>query len=216
MSTIQNIYHFIENQQLSVSEFSKKIGVSNGYFAKQRTADGAISSNIIEKIVSVYPELNINWLVTGKGSILTNNEIIYAQKSSDILNAIPLIPIEAFAGWGGGDISVMGYEIEEHYILPNIKKADFLIRVTGDSMFPKYNGGDLVACIKVDELLYIQWNKIYVIYTISQGIIIKRLHEAKDSKHLVCISDNPKYMPFIIPKTDIKAIALVVGGVVID
>lgn len=117
---------------------------------------------------------------------------------------------------GGGDISVMGHEIEEHYILPNIKKADFLIRVTGDSMFPKYNGGDLVACIKVDGLLYIQWNKIYVIYTINQGIIIKRLDEAKDSKHLVCISDNPKYMPFIIPKTDIKAIALVVGGVVID
>lgn len=70
MATIHNIYKFIDFKAITVSEFSKRVAVSNGYFAKQRGTDGAVSSNIIEKIVIEYPEINTEWLLTGQGTML--------------------------------------------------------------------------------------------------------------------------------------------------
>ncbi|MBK6819881.1 MAG: helix-turn-helix transcriptional regulator [Bacteroidetes bacterium] len=72
--TIQNIYQYIDHKGITVTEFSKATGVSNGYFAKQRSANGAVSSHIIEKIVSIYGDINAEWLITGKGEMLKRNK----------------------------------------------------------------------------------------------------------------------------------------------
>lgn len=62
-------------------------------------------------------------------------------------NFIPLIPIEAMAGYAAGS-----YELSldsEKYVIPEFNnKADFLIRISGTSMSPKYFNGDVVACKK--------------------------------------------------------------------
>lgn len=62
MSVIEKILHFIAYKKVSINEFSKLIGVSNGYLAKQKANKGNIGSHIIEKIVRLYPDLNIDWL----------------------------------------------------------------------------------------------------------------------------------------------------------
>ena len=78
------------------------------------------------------------------------------------------------AGAFTSDISVMEYECE-HYIIPDFKGADFLIRVKGDSMQPTYYSGDLVACQKISMSdIFFQWNKTYVLDT-DQGPLIKRV-----------------------------------------
>jgi hypothetical protein len=70
MSTIERIFKYIGYKGISVNEFSKTIDVSNGYFAKQKGANANIGSQIIEKIVNNYPELNTDWLITGNGDML--------------------------------------------------------------------------------------------------------------------------------------------------
>ena len=59
---------------------------------------------------------------------------------------IPLIPIDAMAGFGTGAVQVMHYDTSK-YIVPEFAElnVDFMIRVKGSSMVPKYNSGDLVA-----------------------------------------------------------------------
>jgi len=89
MSTIKNIYKFIDYKGVSVNEFSKKVLVSNGYFAKQRGSNGAISSNILEKIVIEYSDINPDWLLTGRGEMLRENakkevkEPVSVEKNTD-------------------------------------------------------------------------------------------------------------------------------------
>lgn len=69
-AAIDRIYKFINHLGISVNEFSNKIGVSNGYLAKQRSASANIGSHIIEKIVISYPDISLLWLITGKGDML--------------------------------------------------------------------------------------------------------------------------------------------------
>lgn len=125
------------------------------------------------------------------------------------IEGIPLIPTSAMAGAFTSDVSIMEYECE-HYIIPDFKGADFLIRVKGDSMQPTYYSGDLVACQKIPmNDVFFQWNKTYVLDT-NQGPIIKRVLPGKDD-HICIVSDNTKYPPFELEKSYLHAIALVRG-----
>lgn len=131
-------------------------------------------------------------------------------------HTLPLIPLEAFAG--PGLPSYDDQRIEDFYTVTEFKESDFLIRVKGDSMTPKYNGGDLVACKKIpmDSAYFLQWGRVYVIGTRSQGIMIKRVRPAGDPAWITCVSDNPQYAPFDVPKEDIVSIALVNGAITLD
>lgn len=125
---------------------------------------------------------------------------------------IPLIPIEAMAGFGAGDIQVMDYETSS-YRVPEFTelKADFMIRVKGSSMYPKYSSGDLVACKKLYlSDIFFQWNKVYVLDT-AQGAIIKRVKKGTDKEHILLVSENPNYDPFELHLSQVNALALVVG-----
>jgi len=89
MSTVENIYQFIDYKGISVNGFSKKLLVSNGYFAKQKGSNGAISSKILEKIVNKYSEINPDWLLTGRGEMLREDvkkevkRSVSVEKSTD-------------------------------------------------------------------------------------------------------------------------------------
>lgn len=211
MNTKDRILDFIEFRGISKREFYLKTGLSNGFLDKVDN----VGSDKLEKIISNYKDLSLTWLVTGSGDmIIEENQKVIAKQTRDIAKGIPLIPIEAMAGFGRGERSVSKSDIEEHYVIPMFKKVDFLIRIHGDSMLPKLSNGDVVACRYIENLLFIQWNNIYVLDTSSQGAVVKRLEDA-DDEHIKCVSDNVKYKPFIVPKMDIRSIALVVGAIVI-
>ena len=127
---------------------------------------------------------------------------------------IPLIPIDAMAGFGTGAVQVMDYETSL-YRIPEFEelKVDFMIRVKGSSMYPKYNSGDIVACKKLFlNNIFFQWNKVYVLDT-EQGALIKRIKKGADNEHITLVSDNPSYDPFELHLSKVYAVALVVGVV---
>ncbi len=127
-------------------------------------------------------------------------------------NGIPLIPINAMGGWGTGEHQVMEYETKR-YVVPEFTElnVDFMIRVKGSSMTPKYNSGDLVACKKLSlNDIFFQWNKVYVLDTV-QGALIKRIKKGKEKDTLLIISDNERYDPFDLHLSQVNSIAIVVG-----
>ncbi|MGV8136916.1 MAG: hypothetical protein AB2L20_17030 [Mangrovibacterium sp.] len=68
--TIERIFHFARFKGISINKFSTQVGVSNSYFTKMRKNNASVGSDIIEKILRIYPELNAEWLLTGTGDIL--------------------------------------------------------------------------------------------------------------------------------------------------
>lgn len=68
--SIHRLQEFITNKGISLNKLSVELGLSNSYFSKMVRNSGSIGSDIIEKIVRLYPELNIEWLLTGNGCML--------------------------------------------------------------------------------------------------------------------------------------------------
>ena len=199
---INRVLKFIKLKSISVNQFHKEIGVGNGYLAKVKS----ISSDIIESISEHYPEVNLDWLITGKGDMLKPN---INNVVKVVNNGIPLLTEAAFAGVTSGDVSILELECER-YVIPTFKGADFLITVKGSSMTPKYSSGDIVACKWLPLDTFFQWNKVYVLDTI-QGPLIKRICEGKDIDHLKIVSENEKYPSYHLHKSEIRKLAIVIG-----
>ena len=83
MGIIERILQITECYGISVNEFSKSVGVSNGYFAKQRANNANVGSRILEKIVRRYPEIDTSWLLTGEGEIFKTKSTKKAINAND-------------------------------------------------------------------------------------------------------------------------------------
>lgn len=192
----------LKNSGMSKAEIARKLEIKPQQLNNIVSGVRGVSDNFIDKFIDIF---NINQidLFANIGDGSDRREI-----------PLPLIPSEAFAGYGAvvyGDLP-----IEDYYTVNEFRDADFLIRVKGDSMSPKFNGGDIVACKKIKEMTFFQWNRIYVIYTESQGILIKRVMPSDDDSSITLVSDNKAYQPFNVPKSEISAIALVLGAITLE
>lgn len=127
---------------------------------------------------------------------------------------IPLIPLDAVAGFPAESGGGVRLEDCERYVIPEFenKGANFLIRVSGDSMVPLYYSGDLLACRKITDIRFFQWGTIYVLET-SQGVIVKRVQESLDhADSILCVSENSSvHHPFLLPRDDIRSLSIIVG-----
>lgn len=56
-------------KSITISALEKKIGVSNGTLVKIIQRNSKISSDILAKILQLYPDLSPSWLITGSGSM---------------------------------------------------------------------------------------------------------------------------------------------------
>ncbi len=215
ISTIKDrILTFLNSEGIKKADFYSTTGISDSNF-KGKNLSSQLGGDAIVKVLTSYPELSADWLLTGAGSMLKEPS---DQRVSEVAHpvpagthaGIPLIPLNAMAGAFTGDLSVLDYECE-HYVIPDFQGADFLIRVKGDSMQPTYYAGDLIACqhVPLDDLFF-QWGKAYVLDT-TQGPLIKRIRPGKDNEHILIISDNTAYPPFELARDQFHGVALVRG-----
>lgn len=195
-------------------EFYKSTGVTRGILQQ----DNGISEDNVARFIAYAPDVNIEWLMTGRGDMFIGGVPhgcrpggrAIATRATRPGEGIPLLPIEAMAGALTEERTVLEYECDR-YIVPVFKGADFLVPVKGASMYPKYSSGDIVACQRVPMSdLFFQWNKVYVIDTI-QGALLKRIKPGSDNDHVLIVSDNKEYDPFELPYSAIRAVALVIG-----
>ena len=202
------------------SEFYAITGIKRGLLDKDKLKS-AVSDTDIAIIIATFKELSPDWLLTGKEPMLRastsegiapiyrdNQERIAVAHTSD--EGIPLIPLDAVAGFGTDNSrQVLEYECEK-YVVPMFRDAEFLIQVRGNSMYPKYSSGDIVACKKLPLDTFFQGNKVYVVDT-EQGVLIKRVKKGKDEDHIILVSENERYEPFMLHRKDIYALAIVIG-----
>lgn len=204
---LERIKQYIDCKSISVAAFEKSIGMSNASFGKCLKKGGAIGTDKLENILSVYPDISPNWLLTGNGTMLRNSTELTPTKDG---TGIPLIPVEAMAGCFTGSQTVLLQECD-HYVVPAFKNADFLIYVRGDSMQPRYFSGDMVACKMLSPTdLFFQWGKVYVLDT-DQGALIKKVEQGTDDETITLVSENENYKPFQIPRRAVYHIAIVMG-----
>lgn len=216
------ISHFTNGNK---AQFSKLLGVS------PQTISAWIARNTFdsELIYAKCRYINPSWLLTGQGDMLVKNDVqqnvdtkreaIPAMEGipSDIA-PIPLVTEHAAAGFGNDCFSIQESDVKDYYIIPKFRfnHVDFMIEVSGISMYPHFKSGDVIACTILHEAKYIQWNRCHVIATRDQGILVKRIMPSEKEGCFKIVSENKDFPPFDLPKEDITGLALVVGCVSLE
>ena len=215
MDIKERIKQFAESKGIPVYKFEQEAGLSNGYVNSIRKG---IGNEKLLLILRAFPEIRRDWLLFGEGEMLSTDNAAPVEETaehSQLIPAppgkgIPLIPLPAMAGFLKGEADIDRNDIEWYYV-PAFSDCTFLIRVKGDSMFPRYLSGDIVACREVhDTGTFFQWGKAYVLDT-DQGVVLKRVRRSERPDHILCVSDNPDYEPFDVPVTSIYHLAIVRG-----
>lgn len=209
----QNILRYLAQKGVSAYEFYKESGVTRGILQQ----NNGISEDNIARFLAYAPDVNIEWLITGEGPMLshpTPPTPPTPPTSPPSTSGIPLIPLDAVAGFPAESGGGVRLEDCERYVIPEFenKGANFLIRVSGDSMVPLYYSGDLLACRKITDIRFFQWGTVYVLET-SQGVLVKRVQESVDhADSILCVSENSSvHHPFLLPRDDIRSLSIIVG-----
>lgn len=203
------VIDYLKISGITKQEFCKTTGISYANMVGN-SLKSELGGEQISSIFMKYPNINPDWLILGRGEMLRKNG---SEPPALPLKTLPLIPFEAIAGIPSIDNFGVAFSDCDQYVVPEFaaRGVDFLIRVSGSSMYPKYSNGDLLACTIIHDILFFQWGKVYVIDS-SQGVLVKRIFESQKQDCIQLVSDNREhYPPFDFPVSDIRTLALVSG-----
>jgi len=216
------IKHLIKALGTNTFQFEKSIGTGSSTISKGIKRNSEIDLDIVEKIVSAYPNVNREWLKTGNGPMfLEDQQKIIQETTHREKRKIRLIG-EAAAG-GDMVINTENDIYAEEYIDVGdlLRDSEAAFTVYGNSMSPNYSSGCILG-IKRNYDAFIQPGEIYLLQTKSNRVF-KRLYESDDKESFTCYSDNTMkhesgplvgkyyYPPFDIHKSEILGIYDITG-----
>ena len=211
-SVKQRIAFFIDNKNISIREFERMCGLSNGYFKSLRHAP---SVDKMSAILGAFPELNRTWLLTGVGEMLNSDKPAAMEQAGDG-SGIPFY--ERRIRCGSPDdfgACIEANKANGRIMLPNVE-GDFALVAHGDSIVDTERPdrsimpGAIVVLRKVPDRSLLRWGEIYAIAT-ADGFIIKKVMPL-DEERIECRSLNSaEFPPFPVLKQDIYGFARVVA-----
>lgn len=85
-SFIDRIQYFMQQRGINNNQMTVAAGLSVGLIGRAIKSKSSLTSDSIEKILHAYPELNPNWLLTGRGEMIININEEESQKNAYLLN----------------------------------------------------------------------------------------------------------------------------------
>lgn len=170
-----------QNQLADIVESSVR-AVQSWEQGQRNITQGAI------KLMKVYEDSNTITLNDDGEKV----SILKPNKDAPELTGYYYPNVSASAGL---DISTLNQELEKVPIyLPNFGKGIDFINVYGDSMYPKYNAGEIIG-IKLIEFQYLNYGYPYVVIFKNGDAYIKYVKKGKDENHVLLESENTFYEP---------------------
>lgn len=190
-----------------------------------------ISKNAAKLICSKYPQINESWLLTGEGEMLIGENTASQDKTSEQaessantsqetdeqpkVNFTIGVPYYNVDFIGGFDLVLNDQTIKPEYLIDFRKYNDATCwcNVTGHSMEPEINHGDIIALKKIEDPSFLPLGEVYAIVTTNDMRTIKRLGKGDDKEHynLIPTNKSPEYGVQEIPKKMIRTIFQVLG-----
>ncbi|MCT4318766.1 S24 family peptidase [Elizabethkingia anophelis] len=115
MSVKDRVKQFVEYNSMSISAFEKRINASNGYV---NSISKSIGLDKIETILENFPNINLEWLLTGKGEMLKKtyrNEIL-TSKDEAVHNRMPTIITVSDEDSGRENIEIVPAKLAAGYV----------------------------------------------------------------------------------------------------
>lgn len=84
---LKRLDEYLQSKRISYYQLEKRLKVSRGSISRAVKGGTNIGSNVIEKLVENYPDINTEWLLRGKGEmILPQGKILQEPEASYTLD----------------------------------------------------------------------------------------------------------------------------------
>ena len=219
----ERILQFLDYKGISKNKFYQETGISNGTLDKS----SGLSLETVEKFYTIYPEINPDWLITGKGDMIKSdknlNVIRNNRKTTDGRieeQEVPLYDFEATAGLKDLFNSDTPRKVLDTIKIPNIPKCDGAISVTGDSMYPLLKSGDIVLYkqVAIEDIFFGEMYLLSIqLNEWEEYITVKYVQKSeKGEEYVKLVSQNTHHQPKDVPAHSISAIALIKASIRIN
>ena len=200
ISTIKDrILTFLKSEGIKKADFYSTTGISDSNF-KGKNLSSQLGGDAIVKVLTSYPNLSADWLLVGAGSMLKDdlNGIQTADEANP--STLPTTSMNPSVGTPYYDIDFIGGFDEvfnsqvnipaTNIVIRGFEKASLWCNVTGHSMEPKINHGDIIALHQC-TLNDIQYGEIYaVVLDTIRTIKILRRSPDPDKLRFIPINTN--------------------------
>lgn len=192
----KNILLYLENKGVTPYEFYKESGVTRGILQQ----NNGISEDNIARFLAYAPDVNIEWLLTSKGSMIKDGSTDIQISNDTTTSSMPTTSMNPGIGTPYYDVDFIGGFDEvfnsqvnipaTNIVIRGFEKASLWCNVTGHSMEPKINHGDIIALHQC-TLNDIQYGEIYaVVLDTIRTIKILRRSPNPDKLRFIPINTN--------------------------
>lgn len=203
---------YIRNQQ----DFAERIGADKSTISQVVNGKISVPNNLFGKISKAFPQFNIEWLLNDKGEMLNGTapqqSLASAQPIKSYTRGVPYYNVDFL---GGFDLIFNDSTIIPEYLIDfrDFNRATCWCNITGHSMEPEINHGDIIALREISDFSFIPYGEIYAIVTTSGMRTIKRIGPSSDPNCYALIPTNksPEYGVQEIPRTSIMRLFEVLG-----
>lgn len=199
---------YTEGNLISIINGSKKY--------KERNLKGNLKGNL--KAIK-YENNSISTVAndSGNGDVIRHRmpQVITIDTQGN--ENVVMVPVRARAGYLSGYSDPTFIEKLPAYRLPGLSNGTYrLFEVDGLSMYPTLHGGDLIIGQNVEQLQDVRDDRVHVIITKNDGIVVKRvLNRIKKDNKLILKSDNYKdrdmYPSIVTDPVDVIEIWYAIG-----
>lgn len=169
------------------------------------------SRKTLDKFCEVY-NINKVWLLTGEGDMLKSGDEATDKPRINYSQGVPYYNVDFI---GGFDIVENDQTVNPEYLIDfkPYAKATCWCNISGHSMEPEINNGDIIALRRIDDFSFLPMGEIYAIVTKNDMRTVKRIGPSAnpDNYTLIPTNKSPEYGIQELPKNMILAVFEVMG-----
>ena len=215
------ILAYLNEKGIRKSDFFEVTGIQSSNF-KGKNMLSQPGGDMIVKILTLYPDLSADWLLRDRGDMFNNpskengenfseiSEKTSAKVSFDPQIGTPYYDVDFLGGFNElfcNQTAVPACNV----LVPGFEKASVWCNVTGHSMEPKINHGDIIALHEC-TINDIQFGEIYAV-VLDTIRTIKILRRGSSSDVLRYVPINPDFDEQEFPVSRIIKVFEVIGSV---
>lgn len=207
----------------SQKDLGRKLGYSNeSSFSQIINQKVAEPKDFVERIKSLYPELNTDWLLYGEGE-MNGTTFVPAEVVEEIKEEVAQevaiaesVPILSEDLTTATDINIRSYieengdELERINPSQMLQQADLAEKVMRASMLPTFAPGDIVFIRFMKDKAKLIDGDTYYFDLKSLPTMIRKVKFESDNK-LRLIAQNPAYADIVTDRANIVSVARIVG-----
>lgn len=210
---INKIKELIMTSKMNKVQIAEKSGISRTTLDKLLSgADVKVSTvESLAKVLKVPVSCFYEEMSTKVDK--TDTHIFVNDRKKD-LSVVPLYDVDARAGLQ--TLFLEGGQTIGNISIPNMPAADGALHVTGDSMFPVIQPGDIIAYRVLHDLMSVTYGEIYILQMEHDGdiqVVLKIVKRSEEDGYVKLVSYNKEHDPMDVPMQWITHIARVVFSI---